>query len=95
MVRTFLVALRASTAIAVQICANLLSVGLSCVRALVKLPKARHAVEAAAKDSFISREVWSSTLDGYLRFADKKAELASCKTLESFQSSSFAGLQRR
>ena len=49
MVRTFLVALRASTAIAVQICANLLSVGLSCVRALEKLPKRDTVCEDAAK----------------------------------------------
>ena len=50
-VRTFFVTLRASTAIAVQICANLLSVGLSCVRALVKLPKARH-VQGRSKKKF-------------------------------------------
>ena len=87
MVRTFLVALRASTAIAVQICANLLSVGLSCVRALVKLPKARHVLEAAAKDDFCISRSLDQPLDCYLCFADEKAELASCKTLANTASS--------
>ena len=66
MVRTFLVAVRASTAIAVQICANLLSVGLSCVRALERLPKARHVLEAAAKDSLRSCKVSSNSPYLYL-----------------------------
>ena len=80
MVRTFLVAVRASTAIAVQICANLLSVGLSCVRALVKLPKSRHAVVAAASDSFKllqSKPILCTSIS----FCPTKnaAELAVCK----------------
>ena len=66
MVRTFLVALRASTAIAVQICANLLSVGLSCVRALVKLPKARHRLQGRSKKKFL-----------YLEYLEQRAVLLS------------------
>ena len=70
MVRTFLVALRASTAIAVQICANLLSVGLSCVRALVKTAKSATPFERTQqKIFFVSREVWSSSAVSPPKFA--------------------------
>ena len=58
---------------------RLSAVGFSCVRALEKLPKARHGPEAAAKivfDFSQSLEQFSVLLS---RFADEKAELASCK----------------
>ena len=72
MVRTFLVALRASTAIAVQICADCESVGFCCVRAPERLPKSATPFERTQqKIFFVSREVWSSSAVTPPPFADK------------------------
>ena len=91
MVRTFLVAVRASTAIAVQICGQFESVGFCCVRALGKLPKARHELEAATKDSFeISRGLEQSSVL-LSRFAETLPELAACNTLAREISETFIG----
>ena len=68
MVRTFLVTLRASTAIAVQICANLLSVGLLCSSA--EAAKSATPFERTQqKMIFVSREVWSSSAVSPPKFA--------------------------
>ena len=60
MVRTFLVALRASTAIAVQICANSLLSALAVVERSRSCQNAHQRLRSQQKIIFVSREVWSS-----------------------------------
>ena len=53
MVRTFLVFLRASTAIAVQICADFLSLGFQLCSSAREAAKTRHAFEKRSKRYFL------------------------------------------